>query len=58
MAKRDQRQLANRLSLFVQKYARKRYPGHDPNDRTYDREIEKRIRHMTPEQIDRLLREQ
>jgi hypothetical protein len=57
MAKRDRRQLANRLAVFVRKYARKANPGFDPNDRTYDREIEKIIRKMKPEDLDRYLRD-
>ena len=57
MAKRDKRQLGNRLAVFVKKYARKHYPGHDPNDRSYDREIEKLVRKMKPEELSRLLNE-
>jgi len=58
MAKRDRKQISNRLAAFVKKYARKAYPGHDPNDRTYDREVEKLIRKMKPEDLDRLLRDE
>jgi hypothetical protein len=60
MAKRDPKQLANCLSLIVKKYARKRQNRSCdyPNDRTYDREIERRVRRMSPEELNRLLREQ
>lgn len=49
--------LAGKLSTFVQQYARKAYPGMDPNDRRYDRNIEKKVRKMDPEELDYLLRE-
>ena len=48
---------AGELALFVQQYARKAYPSTDPNDRQYDRKVESRAKHMNPEQLDRLLRE-
>jgi hypothetical protein len=57
MAKRDKRQLGNRIATFVRQYARKAYPTHDPNDRSYDREIEKIIKKMSPVELDRLMRE-
>src|SRR5689334_10608748 len=37
-------------------YARKKDPRHDPNDRGYDRDLERKIKHMAPEELDRLLR--
>ncbi len=49
--------MAGELGKFVQQYARKAYPTHDPNDRTYDREIEQKIRRMKPEVLDALLRD-
>lgn len=48
---------AGELIRFVQEYARKARPGLDPNDRSYDRGIEARIKRMRPEELDRLLRE-
>ncbi len=49
--------LAGAVSKFVQQYARKAYPNHDPNDRTYDRNLEQKIRRMKPEVLDALLRQ-
>jgi len=57
MAKRDKKQLSNRIATFLRKYARKSDAHHDPNDRSYDREIEKIIKSMSPEELDRLMRE-
>jgi len=52
------RRLQVDLSVFVQKYGRKRYAGQDPNDRSYDREMEKRISKMTPEQLAELMEDE
>jgi hypothetical protein len=45
------------LSRFVRLYARKAYPQRDPNDRSYDRQIEAEIQRMDPIALDALLRE-
>jgi hypothetical protein len=45
------------LQTFVQQYARKAHKGFDPNDRRYDREVERAIKHLTPETLDSLLRD-
>jgi hypothetical protein len=45
------------LQLFVKQYARKAQKGVEPNDRRYDRKTEERIRHMSPEDLDALLRD-
>lgn len=55
MSKREQR-LKAEVGAFIRQYARKRYPGMDPNDRRHDREIEQLIRRMKPEQLDALMR--
>jgi hypothetical protein len=57
MAKRDRKQLANRVSTFVKKYGRRAHAGYDPNDRSYDRAMERLVKRMKPEDLDRLLRE-
>ena len=57
MSKRDKKQLANRVAVFLRQYARRENPGGDPNDRRYDREIEKLVKRLKPEELDRLLRE-
>ena len=55
MSKRRQ-SLAGKIGAFIRQYARKKYAGHDPNDRRYDRKVEKTVRHMKPEELDRLIR--
>jgi hypothetical protein len=49
--------VAGELTTFVQQYARKAYPNWDPNDRRYDRDVEKRVKRMRPEELDQLLRD-
>jgi len=46
---------AGALRTFVGQYGRKAQKSHDPNDRRYDREIEKTVKRMKPEELDRLL---
>ena len=41
---------------FLRKYGRKKYPGHNPNDRQYDRNPERKIKSMDPEELDELMR--
>jgi len=45
------------LQRFVQEYGRKAYPRFDPNDRRYNREVEKAVKHMKPDELDRFLRD-
>jgi hypothetical protein len=43
---------------FVQQYERKAgRGGMDPNDRRYSRDIEKSVKRMKPDELDRLLRD-
>jgi hypothetical protein len=46
------------LRLFLKQYARKAQSGWDPNDRSYDRRIEARIKRMQPTEFDRLVRDE
>jgi hypothetical protein len=43
------------LGPFIQQYGRKKYPGIDPNDRHYSREIEREVKRMDPRELDELL---
>jgi hypothetical protein len=54
-ANRKQTRLAGELGCFVQKYARKAHAGHDPNDRRYDKKIEKAMRALRPDELSELL---
>mgnify|MGYP001075531075 CR=1 FL=1 len=63
MAKRRERppksqrrqRLEGDIEVFIRQYARKRYPNMDPNDRRYDRKIERIVRRMDPEELDKLM---
>lgn len=46
---------AARLRVFIQQYGRKAQRGVEPNDRCYDRELERAVKRMKPEELDRLL---
>ena len=43
------------VRVFMQKYGRKAQRGVEPNDRRYDRDIEKVVKKMTPAELDKLL---
>jgi hypothetical protein len=45
------------LQRFVQEYGRKAQKGVEPNDRRYERETEKMVKRMKPDELDRLLRD-
>ena len=47
---------AAELQIFAKNYARKAHAGSDPNDRRYARETVDMVRHMRPDELDRLLR--
>jgi hypothetical protein len=48
--------LEGEIGAFVRQYARRKHAGHDPNDRRYDRELERTIKHMDPRELDLLMR--
>ena len=54
MNKRKEK-LERDLGKFIQQYKRKHYPGHNANDRKYDRDIEKKIKSMDPSELDELM---
>lgn len=54
MSKRKKK-LRAEIGPFLRQYARKAYPGRDPNDRPYDRRLEERISRMKPEELDELM---
>jgi hypothetical protein len=56
MKKKDRiERLKSEVGGFARQYARKRRRGMDPNDRHYDRKIQKKIRKMKPEDFNELL---
>jgi hypothetical protein len=45
------------LGVFLRQYARKAQKNLEPNDRRYDRAVAKQVQQMSPEELDRLLRD-
>lgn len=45
------------MGVFIQQYARKKQKRQEPNDRTYDRDVERRIKKLKPMEFDELLYE-
>jgi hypothetical protein len=43
------------IATFMRQYGRKRPRSGEPNDRRYSHDIQERLRHMDPEEIDALL---
>jgi hypothetical protein len=46
---------SSELGTFLHEYGRRAQKGQDPNDRIYDRDIEKQLRHIEPEDLDRMM---
>ena len=54
MSHRKQK-IAAEIGAFKRQYQRKAHAGHDPNDRSYDRKLEAKLKRMRPEDLDELL---
>lgn len=54
MSHRKQK-MAAEVGAFMRQYQRKAHAGHDPNDRSYDRKLEAKLKRMRPEDLDELL---
>lgn len=52
---RRQQKLKSKIGAFMRQYQRKAEPGWDPNDRHYDRQLEEKLKRMSPEELDALL---
>lgn len=54
---RRKKRLAIELPQFMDQYGRKKRPGSgEPNDRKYNRKVERTVKRMDPQQLDELLR--
>lgn len=58
MKKRASDQLSDDLARFVRQYERRAQKGVEPNDRRYDRKIEKQMKRLRPEELSALLYEE
>lgn len=52
--KRTKFRLAGELARFVQQYARKAHAS-EPNDRQYDRKLERKMKRLSPSELSDLL---
>ncbi|WP_211708761.1 hypothetical protein [Paraburkholderia aspalathi] len=52
--KRTKYRLAGELGRFVQQYARRAHAS-DPNDRQYDRKLERKMKRLSPPELSDLL---
>ena len=48
--------LASNVAVYLKEVGRKAQKGQEPNDRGHDRELERKLRRMRPEDIDALMR--
>ena len=48
---------AANVKTFVQKYGRKAQKGVEPNDRHFDKKVQRAIKQMKPDVLDQLLRD-
>lgn len=58
MARRGRQPTEAEVGLFLHGYGRSSRKTVDPNDRSYDREVEQLVRRMRPEDLDRLMRDE
>jgi hypothetical protein len=56
--KKKKEWLKSNIGQFVKEYGRKAQRGVEPNDRQYDRKIEKLIKRMDPQELSELLNEE
>lgn len=53
--RKRQDKLKAQIGVFMRQYRRKAEAGWDPNDRKYDRELEAKLKRMSPEELDALM---
>ena len=49
------RRLQSKIKPFLRGYGRSKQPGHDPNDRHYDRKLQKKLKKLDPIELDKLM---
>jgi hypothetical protein len=55
VARNNKKDLAKEMGTFLRQYGRKAQKGREPNDRLYDPAIERELRRLKPEELDRLI---
>jgi hypothetical protein len=57
MKARDKKQrLANATAVYLRQIGRQAQKGVEPNDRSYDRKLDEKLKRMRPEDVDSLFR--
>lgn len=51
----SRRRVREEAGAFLRQYRRPTHPGHDPNDRGYNRELERAVKRLPPEELDRIM---
>ena len=46
------------IGKFIQQYKRKSTKSFDPNDRSYDRKLEKIVKKMNPEELSQIINDE
>ncbi len=55
MSLKGKKDLEKHIGKFMKQYARKAQKGIEPNDRSYDRKIEKYLKQLSPEALSDLM---
>jgi len=55
MARKNKKAMSKEFGTFLRLYGRKAQKGCEPNDRPYDPGIERELRRLKPEELDRLI---
>jgi len=55
MTRKNRGAIAKEFGTFLREYARRAQKGCEPNDRVYDRAIERELRRLKPEELDELI---
>ncbi len=53
---RKRKKLASDIAIYLREVGRKAQKGQEPNDRGHDRELERKLKRMSPFEIDALTR--
>jgi hypothetical protein len=55
MARKNKKRLADEIGTFLRIYGRRAQKRQEPNDRRYDPAIERELRRLKPEELDRVI---
>jgi len=54
----SKKKIKSDIGVFLKRYKRKSHKGNDPNDRSYDRKLEERLKKMNPEDLSKLMNDE